>query len=169
MQWAGKSATIGTDFDQTTQKDTMILFDVDMDRLGVNLAQLSIAFILPMLLAWDREAESRTAGLRTFPLVSLAACAFTILAVTMFDEANAQARIISGIVTGIGFIGGGAILKDNSDVTGIATAAAIWSTGAVGIAVGLQRLEIAIALSFMTLLVFKVVGRVKKKVENKRQ
>lgn len=142
----------------------MVLFDIDWQQLATSLTQLGIAFLLPMLLAWDREAESRTAGLRTFPLVSLASCAFTILAITMFDDANAQARIISGIVTGIGFIGGGAILKDSSDVTGISTAAAIWSTGAVGIAIGLQRLEIALALSFMTLLVFLVVGKLKKRV-----
>lgn len=143
----------------------MTMFEINIDQLITSLTQLGIAFLLPMLTAWDRESESQTAGLRTFPLVSMAACAFTLLAVTMFSNEDGQAKIISGIITGIGFIGGGAILKDKSDVTGISTAAAIWSTGAVGIAVGLQRLEIAIALSFMTLVVFKVVGRMKDKVE----
>lgn len=143
----------------------MTLFEFDLDQLFTGLAQLGIAFVLPIFTAWDRESESRTAGLRTFPLVSMAACAFTLLALTMFEDSNAQARIISGIVTGIGFIGGGAILKDNSDVTGISTAAAIWATGAVGIAVGLQRLEIAIALSIMTLLVFKLGRRIKENID----
>ena len=143
----------------------MTLLEIDIDQLITGLTQLGIAFVLPIFTAWDREAESRTAGLRTFPLVSMAACAFTLLAITMFEDGAAQARIISGVVTGIGFIGGGAILKDSSDVTGISTAAAIWATGAVGIAVGMQRLEIAIALSIMTLGVFKLGRRVKENIE----
>ena len=114
--------------------------------------------------AWEREATSRSAGLRTFPLVSIAACSFTILAMSIFDDQNAQSKMIAGIVTGIGFIGGGAILKDSSTVSGTSTAAAIWSTGAVGIAVGLERIEIAIALSIMTFVTLKLIGRVKKEV-----
>jgi putative Mg2+ transporter-C (MgtC) family protein len=142
----------------------MELFEINIEQLYTNLIQLFIAFILPMFTAWEREAESRSAGLRTFPMVSMAACSFTLLAMTMFDDPNAQARIVGGIVTGIGFIGGGAILKDKSNVTGTSTAAAIWATGAVGIAVGLGRLEIAVALSVMTFITFKLVGRVKKEV-----
>lgn len=146
----------------------MALFQFNLEQLLDNLVQLAVAFLLPMMTAWNREAESNSAGLRTFPLVSMAACAFTILAVTMFTDSNAQARIISGIVTGIGFIGGGAILKEKNNVIGLSTAAAIWSTGAVGIAVGLHRLEIALALSFLTLLVFKVGGKMKQQVNGKR-
>lgn len=143
----------------------MTLLEFDVDQLITGVVQLGIAFMLPMFTAWDREAESRTAGLRTFPLVSMAACAFTVLAVTTFEDAAAQARIIGGVITGIGFIGGGAILKDSSNVHGISTAAAIWSTGAVGISVGMQRLELAVTLSVMTFLVFKLGGRVKKNIE----
>lgn len=142
----------------------MALFDVNLEEVYRHLAQLGIAFILPMLIAWEREKHARTAGLRTFPLVSLAACSFTILAVSSFADGSAQARMISGIITGIGFIGGGAILKNKSSVAGTSTAAAIWATGAVGIAVGLGRIEIAIALSIMTFLVLRLVGEVKKEV-----
>jgi len=142
----------------------MELFEINVDQLYTNLLQLLIAFILPMFTAWERESESRSAGLRTFPLVSMSACSFTLLAMTMFDDPSAQARIVGGIVTGIGFIGGGAILKDSSNVSGTSTAAAIWATGAVGIAVGLGRLEIAIALSVMTFITLKLIGRVKKEV-----
>jgi putative Mg2+ transporter-C (MgtC) family protein len=95
-------------------------------------------------------------------LVSMAACTFTILATSLFDDQRAQANIIAGIITGIGFIGGGAILKSSSEVSGTSTAAAIWSTGAVGIAVGLGRIEIAIALSIMTFATLTLIGRVKK-------
>ena len=143
----------------------MEIFEINLQQLTTHLVQLFIAFMLPMLTAWERETSTKSAGLRTFPLVSMAACSFTILAMTLFADPNAQARIIGGIVTGIGFIGGGAILKDKSSVSGTSTAAAIWATGAVGIAVGLGRLEIAIALSVMTYVTFKLVGRVKKEVD----
>ena len=140
----------------------MELFNINVDEVMKNLMQLFIALVLPFMTAWEREATSRSAGLRTFPLVSIAAC--TILAMSIFDDQNAQSKMIAGIVTGIGFIGGGAILKDSSTVSGTSTAAAIWSTGAVGIAVGLERIEIAIALSIMTFVTLKLIGRVKKEV-----
>lgn len=144
----------------------MDIFAINLEQLQQHLIQLGAAFFLPMLTAWDREASSRSAGLRTFPLVSMAACSFTLLAMSVFPDADAQGKIIAGIVTGIGFIGGGAILKEKSNVSGTSTAAAIWSTGAVGIAVGLGRLEIGIALSVMTFVTFKLVGRVKEEVEH---
>ncbi len=142
----------------------MEIFELDVKQLYTHLIQLGVAFALPLLTAWDRETKTRSAGLRTFPLVSMAACSFTILAMSMFPDPGAQSKIIAGIVTGIGFIGGGAILKDKSHVSGTSTAAAIWSTGAVGIAAGLGRLEIAIALSVMTFVTFKLSGKVKEEV-----
>jgi putative Mg2+ transporter-C (MgtC) family protein len=144
--------------------EAMELFNINIDDLFKNLMQLFIALFLPFMTAWERETTSRSAGLRTFPLVSMAACSFTILAMSIFADQNAQSKVIAGIVTGIGFIGGGAILKDSSYVSGTSTAAAIWSTGAVGIAVGLERIEIAIALSIMTFITLKVIGRVKEEV-----
>lgn len=142
----------------------MEIFEFNVEQLVTHLLQLGVAFLLPLLTAWDRENESRSAGLRTFPLVSMAACGFTLLAMTEFSDPSAQGKIIAGIVTGIGFIGGGAILKDKSNVSGTSTAAAIWSTGAVGIAAGLGRLEIAIALSVMTFITFKIAGKVKEEI-----
>ncbi len=142
----------------------MELFDVNIEDVFKNIIQLLIALLLPFLTAWERESSSRSAGLRTFPLVSMAACTFTILAVSIFTDEGAQSKVIAGIITGIGFIGGGAIIKDKSHVSGTSTAAAIWSTGAIGIAVGLGRIEIAIALSFMTFLTLKLIGRVKEEV-----
>lgn len=144
----------------------MQILDLNMQQLYTHLVQLGVAFVLPMLTAWNREVEARSAGLRTFPLVSMAACSFTILAMTVFTDGDAQSKVIAGVITGIGFIGGGAILKDKSHVSGTSTAAAIWSTGAVGIAAGLGRIEIAIALSVMTFLTFTLVGKVKEETDN---
>lgn len=142
----------------------MELFNINLDEMIRNLVQLLVALVLPFLTAWERESSSRSAGLRTFPLVSMAACTFTILAMAIFSDQVAQSKVIAGIVTGIGFIGGGAILKGSSSVSGTSTAAAIWSTGAIGIAVGLGRIEIAIALSIMTFVTLKIIGRVKREV-----
>tara|TARA_R110000764_G_scaffold23544_10_gene57499 strand:+ start:19114 stop:19557 length:444 start_codon:yes stop_codon:yes gene_type:complete len=138
--------------------------NINLDEVVKNIMQLFIALVLPIMTAWERETSSRSAGLRTFPLVSMAACTFTILAMSIFNDQDAQSKVIAGIVTGIGFIGGGAILKDSSQVSGTLTAAAIWSTGAIGIAVGLERIKIAIALSIMTFATLKIIGRVKKEV-----
>lgn len=137
------------------------LFNINIDEVVRNLLQLLTALVLPLLIAWERESSDRSAGLRTFPIVSMAACSFTILSVSLFESQEAQAKVLAGIITGIGFIGGGAILKDSSHVSGTSTAAAIWSTGAIGIAVGLGRIEIAIGLSVMTFVTLKLIGRVK--------
>ncbi len=140
----------------------MELFHINAQELIRNLTQLVTALVLPMLIAWDREESSRSAGLRTFPLVSMAACTFTILALYSFSDQSAQGKVIAGIVTGIGFIGGGAIIKNSSKVSGTSTAAAIWSTGAIGIAVGLGRIEIAITLAVMTFAALRIIGKAKK-------
>ncbi|WNO59405.1 MgtC/SapB family protein [Rheinheimera sp. MMS21-TC3] len=83
----------------------MELFNIDIEQVVKNIVQLFIALLLPFLTAWERESSSRSAGLRTFPLVSMAACTFTILAMSAFTDPDAQGKIIAGIVTGIGFIG----------------------------------------------------------------
>ena len=97
-------------------------------------------------------------GLRTFPLVSVASCAYVLIAVSVIGPAaDAQSRIIQGLMTGIGFIGGGAILKDGDVVRGTATAASVWMVGAIGAAVGYERYEIAIVLSLVTFLTLRLL------------
>ena len=99
----------------------------------------------------------------------MAARSFTILAMTIFSYSSVAGKIVAGIFNSIGFIGfigfigGGAILKDKSSVCGTSTAPAIWATGAVGIAVGLGRFEVAIAFSIMTFITLKLLGKVKEK------
>lgn len=145
----------------------MELLDLDLQSLTTNLIKLLAAFILTLPVAWDREIESRSMGLRTFPLVAMASCAFILIASSVIgiDNDNAQARLIQGLMTGIGFIGGGAIIKDSGTVTGTATAASIWGTGAIGAAVAYGHLEIGIIVSLFTFLLLRglrpVKGRIK--------
>jgi putative Mg2+ transporter-C (MgtC) family protein len=88
---------------------------------------------------------------------------------SVLDTTDAESRVMYGIVTGIGFIGGGAILKDRGNVTGTATAASIWNTGAIGTAVAWQRYEIAVLLSLMNFLTLSIGGTVKKSIGRGRQ
>ncbi|HEV7267770.1 MAG TPA: MgtC/SapB family protein [Falsiroseomonas sp.] len=111
------------------------------------LRDLSIAYALAFVLGWNRERRGRSAGLRTFPLVAVASCGFVQAAETMAaDSPEAMARVVEGLITGIGFIGGGAILKAGRQVHGTATAASIWATGAIGAAVGLGSYQVAVTV-----------------------
>jgi putative Mg2+ transporter-C (MgtC) family protein len=127
-----------------------------------NLLRISIAYILALPIGWDREFNERTAGLRTFPLVSVAACGYTIAGMYFLDSTDAESRVLQGLITGMGFIGGGAILKEGGSVTGTATAAGLWAAGAIGMAIAMGLLELAIVLAFVTFLTFRVLAKAKK-------
>lgn len=142
------------------------IIELDWTMIWFNLSHLGLAYILALPVALNREAESRSAGLRTFPLVAMAACGYTLVGFAILDSTGAEARVLQGIITGIGFIGGGAILKSGSNVSGTATAASIWTTGLIGIAVASDRHEIAIMLSVLMFLTFRFVTPLKSKVTN---
>jgi putative Mg2+ transporter-C (MgtC) family protein len=127
-----------------------------------HLLALTIAYALALPIGWDREREERSAGLRTFPLVAIAACGLIQTVETIFQgSAEAMARVVEGIIAGMGFIGGGAILKVKDSVRGTATAASLWATGAVGVAVGLGVYDIALLLSVVTFITLKVLTPLK--------
>lgn len=139
--------------------------DENLVRLLSELGKLLVAYVLALPIGLDREVRSRSAGLRTFPLVSLASCCFVMLALSTFEGApDATSRVLEGMITGIGFIGAGAILKTRQVVFGTATAASIWITGAIGAATALERLDLAIALGVLTWLTFRVADRVKREL-----
>lgn len=112
---------------------------------------MAASFLLALPVGWEREQTGRSAGLRTFPLVAIASCAYVLVSTYAFnDDTQAQSRVLEGLVTGIGFVGGGAILKSTDRVKGTATAASVWTTGAIGAAVAHGRLDIAVLLSGVT-------------------
>lgn len=135
-------------------------FDFDLATLSTNALLLVTAFLLALPVGWDREASGRSAGLRTFPLVSLSSCAFVVISLYAFgQDPNAQARVLQGLITGIGFVGGGAIVKSETHVKGTATAASIWTTGAIGATVAYGRLDIALLLSVTTFITLRYLHR----------
>ena len=131
------------------------------------LTYLGAAYLVALPIALEREAADRSIGLRTFPIVAVAACGYVLVGSAVFNTDGAEARIIQGLITGIGFIGGGAILKDKGRVSGTATAASIWTTGLIGIAVAYGRFEIAIVLSLLTFVTLRYVSRFKLDDEDK--
>jgi len=131
------------------------------EALG-HLASLAVAYALAFPIGWDRERDERSAGIRTFPLVALASCGFVLVAVSVLGAGSpGQARILEGLITGVGFIGGGAILKQGGKASGTATAASLWATGALGAAVGYGLYDIAAILSLSTFLTLRSARSVK--------
>jgi putative Mg2+ transporter-C (MgtC) family protein len=128
-----------------------------------HLIALAAAYMLAFPIGWDREREERSAGLRTFPLVALAACGFVQATESIAQSSpEAMARVIEGLITGVGFIGGGAIIKHGSSVVGTATAASLWATGAMGAAVGLGSYDIAVMISLFTFLTLRLLPPLKR-------
>lgn len=139
------------------------MIDWDWANSGKQLGQLFAAFLISLPIAWNRERADRVMGLRTFPLVAMASCGFMLLAESAFAGApDAQARALQGIITGIGFIGAGAILKRDGNVKGSATAASIWNVGAIGAAVALGRYEIAVLLGLADFLILRYLSKLKR-------
>ena len=133
-----------------------------------HLIHLAVAYVLALPIGWNREREERSAGLRTFPLVSMAACGFVMIAIEVLGiTSEGQARILEGLMTGIGFIGGGAILKQGDRARGTATAASLWATGAMGAAVGYGKLDIAVILSLVMVLTLSLMSPIVKAVQEK--
>jgi putative Mg2+ transporter-C (MgtC) family protein len=137
-------------------------FAFDWRSALVDFTRVAIAFALAIPIGWERHESERNLGLRTFPIVAMAACGFMLIARNAPGaDAETQARLIQGLIGGIGFIGGGAILKEGANVRGLATAASIWCTGAIGAAVAFERIEIGAVLSgiiFLTLRLLRPVA-----------
>jgi len=116
------------------------------------LPRLLIATVLGGIIGYEREIHGRAAGIRTYAAVSLGAAMFTIINAHVPNLSD-HTRIVSNIVTGIGFIGAGIIFRDagNGLITGLTTAATLWATAAVGVAAGFGMYVISI---FSTIILF---------------
>lgn len=139
--------------------------EIEWGIVALHVRDLLFAYVLALPIGWDREKKERTAGLRTFPLVAIASCGYMLVGLQVFSSTDAEARVMAGIITGMGFIGGGAILKNTVQgdgfVSGTATAASLWLTGAIGVSVATGRLEIALILSALTFLTLRIMTSAK--------
>ena len=135
--------------------------EIDWSVVVWHLNRLAAAYVLALPIGWDREKNARSAGLRTFPLVSMASCAYMLTGIEVLDSTDAESRVMYGLITGMGFIGGGAILKEGGSVAGTATAASLWNTGALGMAVAWDRFEIALLLCVLNVVTLQLLGGMK--------
>lgn len=115
-----------------------------------------LAGVLGFVIGLEREYMGSEAGDRTFSLVALGSALFTCLSVSIFGAAagNDASRVAANIVTGVGFLGAGMILKDGGRVRGLTTAAGIWAVAAVGMAVATDRYLLAVLTSLLIMAVF---------------
>lgn len=123
-------------------------------------AQVSVAFVIGAVIGLEREFRSKPAGFRTMILICVGSCLFTILSKEAVN--GSTDRIASNIVTGIGFIGAGVIFKEGISVNGLTTAALIWITAALGMAVGYHNYPIAIVVSIMVVIALFVLEPVQR-------
>ena len=143
--------------------------NIDLAQVTESLVRVVVAFVLAVPVGWEREKGTASAGLRTFPVVAMAACGYALIVKTMPDAtAESQARLLQGLLAGIGFIGGGAIIRNGEHVRGIVTAASIWNTGAIGAAVAYDREEIAIVLSLLNFVTLLILTPLEKRLHDDR-
>lgn len=140
-------------------------FQANSFDLLPHLLALCTAYLLALPIGWNRERAERSAGIRTFPLVAIASCGIVQAAESLtVGEPEAMARIVEGVITGMGFIGGGAILRIKESVKGTATAASLWATGAIGTAVGLGSYDVAIIIALVTIATLWCFSPLKKQL-----
>jgi putative Mg2+ transporter-C (MgtC) family protein len=132
------------------------------------VGSIALSCVLTLPLGWERKHHSHAdVGLRVFPLVAVGACVYVFVGqqVLTGEARNEQADILQGLMTGIGFVGAGAIIKHAGGVSGLATAAAIWTTGAIGAAVAYGLYGLAIVLSLVNLFILALTRKLKRRAE----
>ena len=134
------------------------------------LIRLLAATLLGAAVGLQREKAGKPAGLRTHILVTLGTAVFVLACSGVGMSLDGLSRVIQGIVTGIGFIGAGSILKlsEERDIQGLTTAAGIWMTAAIGVAVGLGSLGVAVLSTLFTLIILTLAGLYEFRAEEKR-
>jgi len=120
--------------------------------------RLLLAAALGAALGLEREYHRKPAGLRTNILIALGSSLFTILSIAIGGRGGTPDRITAQVVTGIGFLGGGAILRSGTTVHGMTTAATIWVNAAIGIAAGAGEFGIAAMTTLLTIVVLAVLA-----------
>lgn len=149
------------------------------DFLALNvdmMIAILLSIVLGFLLGLEREITNKFAGLRTHMLVCIGSCVFTLLSIYAFPLAanpsnpagfGDPARIAAQILTGIGFIGGGTVLRQGATVSGLTTAATLWVAAAIGMACGCEEYSLATVVTFLTVSVLVLIRIFEKEIIRK--
>jgi putative Mg2+ transporter-C (MgtC) family protein len=143
----------------TVQSELSDLNDVEaLTRVSIRLC---FAALLGALIGYERERRESTAGLRTHMLVAVGCAVFVLVPLQSGIAPDDLTRVLQGVITGVGFLGAGAVLKssEQGEIRGLTTAASIWATAAIGITVGLGREATAILTTLLVLFILAVLFR----------
>ncbi len=134
------------------------------------MLQITTALILGIVIGTERSTSNKTAGMRTYALISMGSCLFVVIShaisnqyigLTAFDPM----RVASQIVVGIGFVGGGLIMTEGRKVSGITTAAGLWVSAGIGMAVGFHLYGVAMFVTLITLFVFTTLWHIERAIK----
>ena len=150
--------------------------DILSDYNLLILSRIGLSILFGFMLGFEREITGKFAGLRTHILVCTGACVFTILSIYGFKMAetagfvgtNDPARIAAQIITGIGFIGAGTVMRSGTNILGITTAATLWVCAAVGMACGTGEFSLAAIATISTMAILTLIRIFEKKVIRQR-
>jgi len=137
-----------------------VLQSLDWATVWIVVQRIGITYALMVVIGWDREKETHGAGVRTFPIVGMASCGYMLILGSHPDSGD-QSRLLQGLITGIGFVGGGAILKEGATVKGTATAASIWNAGIIGAALAAGRYEVGVILTLLNWFTLRALSPLK--------
>jgi putative Mg2+ transporter-C (MgtC) family protein len=142
----------------------------DTRQFAQVVIRLLAAVLLGAIVGFERERAGKPAGLRTHTLVCLGTAIFVLVCGGVGMTSDGLSRVIQGIVTGIGFIGAGSILKlsEERDIRGLTTAAAVWMTAAIGVSVGLGSIGVAGLGTLLAVIILWVLGVIEAKAETGR-
>ena len=139
------------------------IVDVIMkDFAREDIISIVLALVLGALIGFEREFHGKPAGLRTNLLICVGAAVFTMISIKMAGERDSVTRIAAQIVTGVGFLGAGAIIQDRRGVLGLTTAATIWFMASIGMACGARYYWLAIIVTVTAMIILVGLGIVEK-------
>lgn len=143
----------------------------DGRHLAIVIIRVIAAVILGGILGVQREKAGKPAGLRTHMIVCLGTAVVVLACLASSMDMSGLSRVIQGIVTGIGFIGAGSILKlsEQREIRGLTTAAGLWMTAAIGVAVGLGSLGVALIGTGATFIVLSLLGAVESRLDKRER
>lgn len=154
------AATWWKEIGQTIVEEFSDLSDLtQVTRISVRVV---LAAILGGILGFEREHHGKSAGVRTHMLVALGAALFVLIPQQSGTDPADLSRVVQGVITGVGFLGAGSIIKAEAEerIKGLTTAAGIWLTAAIGVAAGMGRDTTAILSTLLALLIFTTVPHV---------
>jgi len=129
--------------------------------------RLAVSIVIGGLIGLERELEHKPAGLRTIILVCLGSTIFMLIGFELGLLGTELGRIVAGVVTGVGFLGAGAIIRARGEVYGLTTAATIWLASGLGLAIGAGYYLLAITSSVFVLVVLRILGIVERNLSRK--